>query len=69
MTKRKLLILQGSIPVYREKLFNLLGKQVLNTAFTSNGVQDIPLPQLAKGVYVIQLQTAKGKLNKKIILE
>ena len=27
MTKRKLLILQGSIPVYREKLFNLLGER------------------------------------------
>ena len=51
------------------KLFNLLGKQVLNTAFESNGTKDISLPSLAKGVYIVQLETVEGKLNKKIILE
>ena len=51
------------------KLFNILGRQVLNTAFESNGTKDISLPSLAKGVYIVQLETAEGKLNKKIILE
>ena len=51
------------------KVFNILGKLVLNTSFTSNGVKDVTLPKLATGVYVVQLQTDKGKLNKKIILE
>ncbi len=51
------------------KLFNTLGKQLLNTSFKSSGVKDIVLPELATGVYVIQLQTDKVKLNKKIILE
>jgi hypothetical protein len=51
------------------KLFNVLGKQVLNTAFESNGTKDISLPSLAKGVYIVQLETVEGKLNKKIILE
>jgi hypothetical protein len=51
------------------KLFNVLGRQVLNTAFESNGTKDISLPSLAKGVYIVQLETAEGKLNKKIILE
>ena len=51
------------------KLFNVLGKQVLKTAFESNGTKDISLPSLAKGVYIVQLETAEGKLNKKIILE
>ncbi|WP_144896092.1 T9SS type A sorting domain-containing protein [Lutibacter sp. Hel_I_33_5] len=51
------------------KLFNIVGKQVLSTSFTSNGVKDISLPKLASGVYLIQLQTDKGRLNKKIILE
>jgi hypothetical protein len=51
------------------KLFNVLGKQVLNSAFESNGMKDISLPRLAKGIYIVQLETSEGKLNKKIILE
>jgi len=51
------------------KLFNISGRQVLNAAFESNGTKDISLPRLAKGVYIVQLETAEGKLNKKIILE
>jgi hypothetical protein len=51
------------------KLFNILGRQVLNAAFESNGTKDISIPRLAKGVYIVQLETAEGKLNKKIILE
>ena len=51
------------------KLFNILGREVLNTSFTSNGLKDIALPRLAKGVYVVQLTTGAFKVNKKIILE
>jgi trimeric autotransporter adhesin len=51
------------------KLFNILGKQVMQTSFNSTGVQDISLPKLATGMYLIQLETATGKLNKKIVLE
>lgn len=51
------------------KLFNLLGKQVLNSSFESNGSKEISLPFLAKGVYIVQLQTENGNMNKKIILE
>lgn len=50
-------------------IFNILGKQVLNTSFTANGVKEIALPNVAKGVYLVQLTTESGKLNKKIILE
>lgn len=51
------------------KLFNILGKQVMNTSFISNGLKDITLPNLAKGVYIVQLENDNSKLNKKIILE
>ena len=52
------------------KLFNILGKQVLNTSFEGNGVNDIALPKnLNNGVYIVQLQTENGTLNKKIILD
>jgi hypothetical protein len=51
------------------KLYNILGKQVLNSSFNSNDIQDIPLPKLASGVYIVQLETGTGILNKKITLE
>lgn len=51
------------------KLFNILGKQMMHTSFTSKGVSELTLPKLATGVYIVQLETEAGKLNKKIILE
>lgn len=57
---------QGDIKI---KLFNILGKQVLNSSFKTNGVKDISLPNLATGVYIVQLETEAGNLNKKIVLE
>ncbi|MCL7753346.1 T9SS type A sorting domain-containing protein [Polaribacter sp. Z022] len=51
------------------KIFNILGKQIMNSSFESIGVKDIAIPNTAKGIYVIQLETEAGKLNKKIILE
>jgi hypothetical protein len=51
------------------KMFNILGKQILNSSFTSNGIQDISLPKVAAGIYIVQLETETGKLNKKITLE
>ena len=50
-------------------IYNMLGKQVKQTTFNSNGVKDISLPNLAAGVYLVKLKTVNGKLNKKIILE
>jgi hypothetical protein len=51
------------------KLYNMLGKQVFTTSFNSVGVKDMNLPTLATGIYVVQLETESGKLNKKITLE
>ncbi|WP_088323991.1 T9SS type A sorting domain-containing protein [Polaribacter tangerinus] len=51
------------------KMYNILGKQVLNTSFKANGAKEITLPRLASGVYIVQLLTESSKLNKKIILE
>ena len=49
------------------KLFDILGKQVLNTSFKSVGVKEITVPKLAVGVYIVHLETETSKLNKKII--
>ena len=51
------------------KIFSLLGKQVANTSFSSDGNTNITLPKLAKGVYLVSLKTASGTLRKKIILK
>lgn len=50
-------------------LYNVLGKQVLSTSFNTIGVKEISLPKLSKGVYIVQLETETGKLNKKIVIE
>ncbi|TXD49049.1 BspA family leucine-rich repeat surface protein [Polaribacter sp. IC073] len=51
------------------KLFNLLGKHVLNTSFESNGSYNATLPKRTAGVYIIQIENEASKLIKKIILE
>jgi aryl-phospho-beta-D-glucosidase BglC (GH1 family) len=50
-------------------LFNLLGKQIMTTSFDGANVNNISLPRLATGIYVVKLQTKTGEVNKKIILE
>ncbi|QOD60981.1 T9SS type A sorting domain-containing protein [Polaribacter haliotis] len=57
---------QGEVSI---SMFNILGKQVMSSSFKSDSNMDINLPKLAKGVYIVQLNTEKGRLNKKIILE
>ncbi|WP_026777269.1 T9SS type A sorting domain-containing protein [Polaribacter sp. Hel_I_88] len=51
------------------KMFNILGKQVLTTSFDCNGAKEIALPNVSRGVYVVQVNNNNGKLSKKIILE
>jgi hypothetical protein len=51
------------------KIYSLLGKEVLNHTFQAEGVADITLPKVSKGIYIIQLTTDNGSLNKKIILK
>jgi len=51
------------------KIFNILGRQILNTSFIGAGVNDITLPSFRTGVYIVQLETEKGSLNKKIIIQ
>ena len=50
------------------KIFNLLGKKLLDSSFSSAGVSEIDLPNLKTGVYIVKLASEKGKLNKKIVL-
>jgi hypothetical protein len=51
------------------KLFNVLGKQMMKSSFDASGSDEVSLSNLATGVYIVQLETENGKMNKKIILE
>ncbi|MGJ8743560.1 T9SS type A sorting domain-containing protein [Polaribacter sp.] len=50
-------------------LYNLLGKKVMTSSFDAANVQDISLPKLATGVYIVSLKATSGTVNKKIILD
>lgn len=51
------------------QLFTILGKQVLNANFEATNSNEISLPKLASGVYVVKLQHEKGAITKKIVFE
>ena len=51
------------------QIFNLLGKEVLRSSFQGSGVNDISLPKLALGVYIVKVNMQTRQLNKKIIIE
>lgn len=57
---------QGSAQI---SLHNILGKQVLKTSFIADGVEEIVLPKLTQGIYIIQLETKRGSIRRKVILD
>ena len=50
-------------------LYNTIGKQVLKASFMGSAVNDIELPELSQGVYIVKLSTLNGIFNKKIIID
>ncbi|CAM1352521.1 T9SS type A sorting domain-containing protein [Tenacibaculum insulae] len=50
-------------------IFSVLGSKIFSSQFKSTGSKTIQLPKTAKGIYIIELTTELGKINKKIILE
>lgn len=50
-------------------LFNILGKNVLDSTFEATSIKELSLPNLVKGIYIIKLQNNEGTLTQKIILE
>ena len=51
------------------QMFNILGKQVLNTSFEGSGSNDINLPVLSSGVYIVQVKNESGTINKKVVIK
>jgi hypothetical protein len=50
------------------KIYNMLGKQILETSFEGNGTNNITMQSFQQGVYIVHLETETGTLIKKIIL-
>jgi len=50
-------------------LYDVLGKAVFNTKFAANNLNDVALPSIKPGVYVIRLETENGIKTTKIIIE
>ena len=51
------------------QLYNTLGQSVFSTFFEGASVNDVALPNLKAGIYIVDIKTGSGKLNKKIILQ
>ena len=50
-------------------LYNILGSLVYQGEFTGTGKNSIVLPKVETGVYVVNVQSAIGVVNKKIVLK
>ncbi|TMM28808.1 T9SS type A sorting domain-containing protein [Polaribacter aestuariivivens] len=50
-------------------IFDLVGKKVFSHTFEAKGHNQINLPNLKVGVYVVNLQSEKGNISKKIVLK
>ncbi len=53
----------------RVQMYNVLGTQVFDTKLRGTGTNQVQLPNLASGVYIVRLATEKGTIKKKIVLE
>ncbi len=51
------------------RIYDIQGKEVFKALFEAQGIDDISLPQIKKGVYIVRLVTHDGILNKKIVLD
>lgn len=51
------------------KVFSSLGKEIINTIFNSSELNEVQIPDLSTGVYIVQIENKFGKLNKRIIIK
>ena len=51
------------------KLISVLGKEVLSKKLSNKEVQEVVLPKLNTGIYIIQIKSQSEEISKKIILE
>lgn len=51
------------------KVYDILGKLIYKKSFTATTSNDIKVPEISKGLYIVSLQTTFGSISKKILLE
>ena len=54
--------------VAKISIYNLLGQEVLSSSFQGNGVNDISLPSIINGIYIVKITSENKITNKKIII-
>ena len=54
---------------YSVNIYSILGKKIMTSEFKATGTHLVELPKIASGIYVVELSSSLGKVNKKIILE
>jgi hypothetical protein len=56
-----------NIKINQIKIYNLSGQEVFNNVITQSQIKvNIALPNLTNGMYIIQIETEQGVINKKI---
>ena len=51
------------------RIYNLLGQEVLSSSFQGNGVNDISLPSIINGIYIVKITSENRTTNRKIIIQ
>ncbi len=52
------------------KIYTILGKRIISKNIQSSNIVDITIPDYIKqGIYIIELETEKGNINKKVFLK
>lgn len=51
----------------RVKIYTILGREIHNISFRGSGVDEIPLPNMKDGLYIIHLLMNEGRVVKKVI--
>jgi hypothetical protein len=68
-TKDKLRVIGLNSQKVTITIYTILGTKVFNKSFKGKGSNDIALPEMEKGFYLVRLQTEKGDFNKKIFID
>ena len=50
-------------------IYTILGSKLYSYSFEGSGTNNVPVQNIKTGLYIVQLQTEKGTMNKKIIIE
>ena len=65
-TKNNNLIINGTQEKTQVSLFSILGKEIINNSYNLSTTNEIQLPSIAKGIYIVKLKNNNYTITKKI---